>query len=456
MQLKRTLITALAMVLALSGLGTFAVQAQEGGEPAWLGVGIADTDDGVLVSELAEDSPAADAGIEVGDLIVSLDDTPVESARQLVEVVQSYSAGDTVTVTVLRGDEEIAFDVILGERPPASDRPGFEFEFGPGMMQGRLNLLGIELDMTGDGLLVERIEEESPLADAGLAEGDLITAINGEAVNEMQPRELMLALRGEEEVTLTVLRDDEEIAVTLDLAELLDGVIAAMPVNPIAPGLLGAQPPTQLGVSYSMLNEDMIAELELDIDVTEGAWISEIFEGTPAEEAGLQEGDVITAVDGDVLDEERTLGDRLYAYEEGDVVTLTVLRDGEEIEIEVELGPRGRNFRGRGGPMMPHGHMGERMPGFGQRFERGPGRGPGHGRGHGPGHGRGFGQGFGPGFFFDEEFFENHPFMQDWFEMMPDGEFHFRFGPTEIVPLPDGDSDTESVPESDSMPGTNA
>ncbi len=439
MQLKRTLIIMLALVLALSGLGIFAVQAQEDGEPAWLGVGITDTDDGVLVSEIAEGSPAADVGIEVGDLVVSLDDEVIESARQLVELVQSYAAGDEVAVTVLRDGEEIVFDVTLGERPAVIERrPRFEVEIGPGMMQGRLNLLGIDLEMTGDGLLVQRIEDESPLADAGLEEGDLITGIGGEAVRDLTPRDLMLALGHGEVVALVVQRDGEEIEVTLNLAELLEDTITGIPVNPMAPGLLGAQPPTQLGVSYTMLNADVIAELELDLDVVQGAYISEVFEGTPAEEAGLQAGDVITAVEGDPVDARRTLGERLYAYDEGEVVTLAVLRDGEAIEIAVELGPHGRNFRFSGQPGMPfggqmRGKMHEHRPGFGQR-----------------GPGRGMGQGFGPGFFFDEDFLENHP----WFEMMPGEGFHFRFNPLEIMP-DGGGSDT--VPESSTdLPGTSA
>jgi S1-C subfamily serine protease len=66
--------------------------------------------------------------------------------------------------------------------------------------------------------------------------------------------------------------------------------------------------------------------------------ITEVVEGSPAAEAGLQVGDIVTAVDGDRVDFEHTLRDRLFAYEPGDTVTLDVLRDGETLQIQVTLG----------------------------------------------------------------------------------------------------------------------
>src|SRR5690606_32840166 len=88
-----------------------------------------------------------------------------------------------------------------------------------------------------------------------------------------------------------------------------------------------AQPGVRLGVTIVNLNAETAAENE--VDVTEGALIMDVEDESPAADAGLQTGDIITAVDGDLVDEERTLRDRLFAYEPDDTVTLTVLRDGE-------------------------------------------------------------------------------------------------------------------------------
>ena len=77
---------------------------------------------------------------------------------------------------------------------------------------------------------------------------------------------------------------------------------------------------------------------ENDLSVTEGALITEVLADSPAEAAGLQAGDVVVSVSGDVIDSERTLRDRLYAYEPEDVVTLEVLREGETLMLDVTLG----------------------------------------------------------------------------------------------------------------------
>jgi membrane-associated protease RseP (regulator of RpoE activity) len=89
----------------------------------------------------------------------------------------------------------------------------------------------------------------------------------------------------------------------------------------------------QLGVQFVSLNESSAEEY--DTDQTSGAYVAEVLAGSLAEEAGLQVGDVIIAVSGDVIDEERTLRDRILAYEPGDTITLEVIRDGETMEVEI-------------------------------------------------------------------------------------------------------------------------
>jgi S1-C subfamily serine protease len=311
-----------------------------------------------MVGEVVAGSPAEEAGLNVGDIIVAVDDTEITSARELIETIQSYSPGDTVTITVESDGETSDVTVTLAERPENLETPS-EPEFVPQpQMRGMLNFLGLEAEVSDEGLLINSIAADSPLADSDLQEGDLITEINGEPITGLDPGALMRGLMAEDTLTLTVERGGEEIEVELDLSALAEG-FEVMPMQPgMGPGMMMGQP-TQLGVRFATLTPE-VAEEE-GVDVQEGALIIEVFEGTPAAEAGLLADDIITAVDGDVVDEERTLADRLFAYEEGDVVTLTVLRGGEEMEISVTLGP---SPYGRGG-----------MFGFGPggRFHFGPG-----------------------------------------------------------------------------------
>ena len=69
----------------------------------------------------------------------------------------------------------------------------------------------------------------------------------------------------------------------------------------------------------------------------EGALVMQVFEDSAAEEAGIQVGDVITAVVGKSVDSPSELREELEDYEEGDEVTVTLLRDQREQSVEVEL-----------------------------------------------------------------------------------------------------------------------
>ncbi|RMF71440.1 MAG: PDZ domain-containing protein [Acidobacteria bacterium] len=72
-------------------------------------------DAGVLVNEVAEDSPAAKAGLEAGDLIVAIDGAPVDTVRALRRILGKHEPGDTVTVEIVRRGDRRSVQVTLGE-----------------------------------------------------------------------------------------------------------------------------------------------------------------------------------------------------------------------------------------------------------------------------------------------------------------------------------------------------
>jgi putative serine protease PepD len=69
-----------------------------------------------------------------------------------------------------------------------------------------------------------------------------------------------------------------------------------------------------------------------------GAEISEVIADSPAEEAGLETGDVVTAIDGMLVNDQITLIVAIRSHRPGDVVELTVAREGDEMTLEVTLG----------------------------------------------------------------------------------------------------------------------
>ena len=92
-----------------------------------------------------------------------------------------------------------------------------------------------------------------------------------------------------------------------------------------------------LGISGAALTPTLAEYLE--IDVTEGVYVSSVALGSPAEEAGLiAGGDVIKAVDGVDVTSVDQIVEHFNALDPGDSVTLTLYRDGETLEVDVTLG----------------------------------------------------------------------------------------------------------------------
>jgi S1-C subfamily serine protease len=87
---------------------------------AFLGVSLDVVDSGragAVVTEVNSGSAADEAGLEVDDLVIEIEGSPVQRPADLAAQVQTHQPGDTVEVIVVRDGEELSFTVTLGERP---------------------------------------------------------------------------------------------------------------------------------------------------------------------------------------------------------------------------------------------------------------------------------------------------------------------------------------------------
>jgi S1-C subfamily serine protease len=87
---------------------------------AFLGVNIEVVESGragAVITDVTPDSAAEEAGLEVGDLVVEIDGTLVQSPFDLVAQVQTHQPGSTVDLVVVRDGDEMTLTVTLGERP---------------------------------------------------------------------------------------------------------------------------------------------------------------------------------------------------------------------------------------------------------------------------------------------------------------------------------------------------
>jgi putative serine protease PepD len=72
---------------------------------------------GALIQEVTPGSPAADAGLRAGDLVVTVDGNAVENSSEMVAAIRNHQPGDEVTIGVLRGGNETTITATLTERP---------------------------------------------------------------------------------------------------------------------------------------------------------------------------------------------------------------------------------------------------------------------------------------------------------------------------------------------------
>jgi serine protease Do len=91
-----------------------------------------------------------------------------------------------------------------------------------------------------------------------------------------------------------------------------------------------------LGVSLQPVSDD-IAEA-LGLEDTSGALVAQATPDGPAAEAGIADGDIIAAVNGEAVTDSRELARTIAGFDPGETVTVTVFRDGESQDVEVELG----------------------------------------------------------------------------------------------------------------------
>ena len=76
---------------------------------------------GVLIASVGQGTPAAEAGLQAGDVLLSFDGIPTENVQSLLELLRfSYSAGDEVVLAVHRDGGETTLRMVLGERPDAA------------------------------------------------------------------------------------------------------------------------------------------------------------------------------------------------------------------------------------------------------------------------------------------------------------------------------------------------
>jgi 2-alkenal reductase len=94
-----------------------------------------------------------------------------------------------------------------------------------------------------------------------------------------------------------------------------------------------------LGINWQPITPRVAAMYRLPVQY--GAYITDVARNSPASQAGLQVGDIITGIDNTTLDDTHAYINTLFQYSAGDTVTLTINRNGTQVEVQVTLDESG-------------------------------------------------------------------------------------------------------------------
>lgn len=296
---------------------------------------------GILVAGTIEDSPAAKAGIQAGDIITAINDKTIPAARAPEDIplfnriILESPIGATLKIQGLRDGKAQSWSMITEEREPMQPR---EKEFlAWGITARNLTKLQSKTMNRADAeaIVVQSVRSGGPTAAAKPAPtaGSLITKVNGSPIRNIGDFE---------KITNAITKDATEPVATLITYEV-DGKSY---LTVIKVGIEKEQEQAALarkawlGVSTQVISSDLAEAL--GIPGQKGLRITGVYPQSQAEKAGLKEGDLLLKLDGEIINASRpedadVLAEAIRQMSVSAEITLDVKRDKESLTVKVPL-----------------------------------------------------------------------------------------------------------------------
>ncbi len=296
---------------------------------------------GVVVSDVAEGSPAAGAGLRPGDVILACDGQAIEGAEEkavshFVRLEASQLPGRELALDYKRGGQRATAKVKLLPREPARSDDTELGTWGLVVRDLTTKIVRNERLPDGRGVWLENVRPAGPAGQAEpvLRREDVLVAVDGQAVGSVADLRALTekvmadAPKGVRTVLASVRRDGAVLSAVVDLRRRDE-----------------RNPPVQarkawLGVESQPLTPKLSARLGVKADG--GARVTRVYPATKAEAAGLKVGDVIVALDGSPVPARRqqdsdVLARQIRQYRSGTEATFDVWRDGAVQKLKVVL-----------------------------------------------------------------------------------------------------------------------
>lgn len=210
---------------------------------------------GAIVMKVVQGSPAEKAGLKENDVIVGFNGRPVDSVKELQRLLSETPEGRSVSIEVARGGSRQTVSATMAKRSLFTQEQWAETRkaqeeaakqlsenlrnwpqeqnfgnFNLSLVWGR-GRLGVNVETLTDqlaeyfgakdgGVLVVRVNDNTPAAKAGLKAGDVIVSVDGEKVRDVSALTRAIGTKEEGQLALQVLRDRREVTVTVTIEKV--------------------------------------------------------------------------------------------------------------------------------------------------------------------------------------------------------------------------------------------
>ena len=171
--------------------------------------------DGVLVNDVFKDDPADKAGLNAGDVLVKVGDTPVRTPHDVQFAVLAYKPGDKIPLLVDRRGERKTFMVVARQKSGKEGSLAERVEGGPELF----DKLGLRLEESADGIKVAAVSMGSPAAAVQLRKGDSILEVNRHPVRKIRDVVEALGESANQVAVFYVERRGQKFFIPLPLSE---------------------------------------------------------------------------------------------------------------------------------------------------------------------------------------------------------------------------------------------